>query len=99
MTATEAPATRMSVDGAPQRVSLSVEPGDALSHMHTLSSSSNLQSPRSLGAQAAGDAATLSFKGASVPVAAEEAEDLLAFLDAEAVGQSRAGFTLRRVCG
>ena len=95
----ESPAARMSLDGPPSRVSLSVEVGDApLSHVHALSSASNLSaSPRSLGG--AGESATLSFRGVSVPVTAEEAPDLLAFLDREAAGDSRAGNTLRRTAG
>jgi len=91
----------MSLDGPPARVSLSVEVVDApLSHVHALSSASNLSaSPRTLCGAPSGESATLSFRGVSVPVTAEEAPDLLAFLDREEAGQSRAGNTLRRVAG
>lgn len=91
----------MSLDGPPARVSLSVEVVDEpLSHVHALSSASNLSaSPRTLGGAPSGESATLSFRGVSVPVTAEEAPDLLAFLDREEAGQSRAGNTLRRVAG
>ena len=89
----ESPA-RMSLDGAP-RSSLD---GDALSHLHALSSSSNLAAPRREASGQSGVAATLSFRGASAAVALEEAEALLAYLDSNNVN-NRAGYTLRRAAG
>jgi hypothetical protein len=79
--------------------------GDALGHLHALSSSSNLApTGRLSGACAYG---TLSHRGASHPVAAEEAEELLAFLEQQqqaaggVVGaqQAKAAAALRRTCG
>jgi hypothetical protein len=93
----ESPAQRMSLDGAP-RVSLSVEGDAPLSHVHAMSSASDLCASPRRRSQPSGEA-TLSFRGASVPVSAEEAEDLLAYLDANEAGRSRAGYTLRRVAG
>jgi hypothetical protein len=79
--------------------------GDALGHLHALSSSSNLApSGRFSGSCAHG---TLSHRGASHPVTAEEAEELLAFLEQQqqaaggVVGaqQAKAAAALRRTCG
>lgn len=75
-----------------------------LTHLHKQSSSSNLSPLPPLasppGSPKSGAAATVCFHGASVPVSAEEAADLLAYLDREAVvGRSRAAVFLRRVAG
>jgi len=96
---------------SPLAVARSVSPDGALpagaehglTHLHKQSSSSNL-SPLACasppGSPKSGAAATVCFHGASVPVTAEEAADLLAYLDREAVlGRSRAAVFLRRVAG
>jgi hypothetical protein len=96
------------MDAGSSPVDASPIAGDALSHLHALSSSSDLAPGGMVRGRLSGGGAhgTVSHRGASHPVAVDEAEELLAFLEQQSAAaglvgaqQAKAAAALRRVCG